>query len=359
MAWNGLSGHDELVERFRESLKQGRLGSTYLFVGPPGVGKHAFALRLAQSLLCEASEDWRLDPCGKCPGCIQTLAGTHPDLHLVAKDPDRSFIPVAAFIGDEAHRMREGLCHWIGLKPFRGKRKIAIVDDADMLNEEGANCLLKTLEEPPPQSLLILVGTSAEQQLPTIRSRAQIVRFQPLPSETVAELLVRLDLVKDPAEARRIAEHSGGSLDAAAQLADPELWKFRAQLLSRLATDQLDAVKTAKTVATFVEEAGKDAPVRRQRARQVVGFAMDFYRELMRRLSGCEAAGDAELRAAAGRTAESWRGDAEMAAMCLERCLETLAHIDRNANQATLIDCWFDDLAGIVSGRNSMARSTS
>ena len=76
--------------------------------------------------------------------------------------------------------MREGLCHDIALKPFRGGRKIAIIDDADYLNQEGANCLLKTLEEPPEKSVIILIGTSQQRQLPTIRSRCQIVRFAPL-----------------------------------------------------------------------------------------------------------------------------------------------------------------------------------
>ncbi len=78
--------------------------------------------------------------------------------------------------------MREGLCHDIALKPFMGGRKVAIIDDADDLNEEGANCLLKTLEEPPPHSVLILIGTSAERQLPTIRSRARRFVFSRSPN---------------------------------------------------------------------------------------------------------------------------------------------------------------------------------
>ena len=99
------------------------------------------------------------------------------NLILIEKPADKSTIPLAAFLGDDSRRMREGLCHDIALKPFMGGRKVAIIDDADYLNEESANCLLKTLEEPPPNSLLILIGTSADKQLPTILSRSQIVPF--------------------------------------------------------------------------------------------------------------------------------------------------------------------------------------
>ena len=105
------------------------------------------------------------------------------------------------------------------MKPFLGGRRIAIIDDADFFNAEGANCLLKTLEEPPPQSVLILIGTSPARQLPTIRSRCQVIRFLPLPEETVARLLVAKALVTDVAEAARLARFSEGSLQQAIQVA--------------------------------------------------------------------------------------------------------------------------------------------
>ena len=122
--------------------------------------------------------------------------GTHPDVHLLARPADKAFIPVELFIGDKEHRMREGLCYDISLKPYSGRRKVAIIDDADYFNKEGANCLLKTLEEPPPKSVLILIGTSEQRQLPTIRSRCQVVRFRPLAESDVAEILVEQGLVR-------------------------------------------------------------------------------------------------------------------------------------------------------------------
>ncbi|MEX2186270.1 MAG: AAA family ATPase, partial [Pirellulales bacterium] len=166
MPWQGLQGHDEVADRFRRILARGRLASTFLFVGPDGIGKRTFAMKLAQALLCAERPEADLDPCGRCESCVQATAGTHPDILTIAKPAEKSELPVALFIGTKEKRMQEGLCHDLSLKPFFGRRRVAVIDDADYLNEEGANCLLKTLEEPPPRSLLILVGTSLERQLP-------------------------------------------------------------------------------------------------------------------------------------------------------------------------------------------------
>src|SRR5262249_16407934 len=154
------------------------------------------------------------------------------------------------------------------LKPFMGGRKIAIIDDADALGDECANALLKTLEEPPPRSVLILIGTSPDKQLPTIRSRCQTIRFGPLETETVARILVSSGLVADEAEARRAAEFSAGSIMRAIELADDDLWTFRQALLRSLAGGTFDSVSLAREMVAFVEAAGKDAPPRRARARQ-------------------------------------------------------------------------------------------
>src|SRR5262245_11636097 len=215
MAWQNIRGHDAIVAKFRRALSKVRLASTFLFVGPAGIGKKAFAFKLAQGLLCERVPEAKLDPCGECPSCHQVLSLNHPDVDLVSKPADKAFIPLEQLIGDAEHRMREGLCYNIALKPYSGRRKVAIIDDADYLNKEGANCLLKTLEEPPPQSLLILIGTSEQRQLPTIRSRCQIVRFAPLSEADVAELLVERSFC-DAAQARTAATHSEGSLERAA-----------------------------------------------------------------------------------------------------------------------------------------------
>ncbi len=348
--WHGIYGHDDVVERFRRALANGRLASSFLFAGPAGVGKRTFALKLAQALLCRQRPEAALDPCGTCPSCAQVAAGTHPDLDQLAKPEGKSFIPLELLIGDADHRRREGLCHNISLKPSMGGRKVAVIDDADYLNAEGANALLKTLEEPPPKSVLILIGTSAAKQLPTIRSRCQLVRFQPLPTDVVAELLASKSLVPDAAAAPRLAQYSEGSIQRAVELADPELWTFRNALYERLSASPLDSVGLAGSIAAFVNEAGKEAPARRARFRQVVAFAAEFHRQLLRLQCDAPASEDRELETHVRRAMQNGQTNPRSAAARLDRSLDAAAQIDRNANQSTLIECWVDDLAATAEG---------
>lgn len=347
MAWQGIEGHDHLVERFRSALQRGRMAGSFLFVGPAGIGKHTFALKLAQTLLCETRPETDLDPCGACAACTQVAADSHPDLLTVSKPPDRAFIPLDLFIGDKDHRMREGLCHDISLKPFMGNRKVAVIDDADFMNAEGANSLLKTLEEPPPRSVLILVGTTPAKQLPTIRSRCRIIRFDPLAEDVVADLLLRGGHVSDRSEARRLAQLAEGSVGRALQMTGGGLVEFRGRLLAALSRPTLESVRLAEAVQALVEEAGKEAPRRRARFHQVLDTAVDFYRHLLRTLSGGLTTDDPEMAQYVQMAAGQLPGGAETAAACIDHCLETGESIDRNVHPTNLIEFWADRLADI------------
>src|SRR5687768_4408868 len=107
MTWQEIRGHDAVVGKFRRALAKGRLASTFLFVGMPGIGKRTFALKLAQGLLCERVAEEKLQPCGECPSCHQVMSLNHPDVALVQKPADKAFIPLELLIGDTEHRMRE------------------------------------------------------------------------------------------------------------------------------------------------------------------------------------------------------------------------------------------------------------
>jgi DNA polymerase-3 subunit delta' len=340
-----IIGHDAVFERFRRALRRGRLASTFLFVGPAGIGKRLTAFRIAQSLLCETFPETALQACGECPSCLLFQAGTHPDFTVIQKPADRATIPVELFVGDREERMQAGLCHAISLKPFRGGRKIAVIDDADYLNVEGANCLLKTLEEPPPRSLLILIGTSEQKQLPTIRSRCQTVRFRPFATEELAQLIVAQGIVESPAEASTLAELANGSLQRARDLADGELRDFRIKLLKELPPASWATLALAKELVKCVEGAGKEAAAKRGRFRLLIGFATDFYEQLMNGLVGAPMAGDKPLRAAVQAGLRAWPGTAETAADCLDTCLTMEGYIDQNANLGTLAECWLDELS--------------
>ena len=306
MAWQGIEGHDAIVERFRHSLSSGRLGSTFLFVGPAGIGKRTFASKLAQSLLCTSSAEEALDPCGTCAACRQVLAESHPDLELVRKPAGKSFIPIELLIGDKGHRMREGLCARIAMKPSAGGRRVAMIDDADDLNQEGANCLLKTLEEPPPRSVLILIGTSLQRQLPTIRSRCQLVNFRRLDDDVLGKLILSTGISSDPQAAACLASVSGGSLATAAALSDPSWAEFRLSLYEFLATTDWIASQQARVISQFVDEAGKEAGPRRQRLRLAIELVTEFYRQTLRACIGSQPTGDQPMIAAAGQLAAVW-----------------------------------------------------
>jgi DNA polymerase-3 subunit delta' len=336
MTWQGIRGQDEVVERFRTALHNGRLASTFLFVGPEGCGKRSLALKLAQALLCERVAEEHLAPCGECPACKQALAGSHPDIDVIAKPEDKSSIPLELLIGDKEHRMREGLCFRISLKPFSGRRKIAIIDDADYLFHEGANCLLKTLEEPPPKSVLILLGTSEQRQLPTIRSRCQVIRFQPLAAEDVAAILLAEQCTDDLALAQRAAAMAGGSVSAASRFLDPELGDFHTELLQTLGQTLLQPAALVKLVQTFVDGAGKESSAKKLRLKDALTTASEFFREAMLVNSGLN------LRATG---VQAWSQGPEVAGRGIELCFDAIAAAEANASVANVLEWWADELS--------------
>lgn len=343
--WLDIRGHDQVAERFRRALARGRLASTYLFVGPSGVGKRTFALKLAQSLMCLESADAKLAPCGKCASCLLFAVGNHPDLLLVSKPADKSSLPIELFIGKGDKRNQEGLCHDISLRPMVSRRRVAIIDDADDFNEASANCLLKTLEEPPPRSLIILLGTTLAKQLPTIRSRAQVVRFAPLSNNDVASILQERRFVANGAAVQELAKRSGGSVQTALAAQDGALWQFRAELMKQLSAPHLNSVGLATAVNEFVNDAGKDAPPRRARLRHVIGFAAELYRAALHSLLGAPETADHDhsLTHAQDRLLTA-RITTDRAVQALQSCLAAEEHLLRNANQATLIQWWLADL---------------
>ena len=365
MSWDEILGHQSALDRFKRTVDRRRLASTYLFVGPEGVGKRTFALKLAQSLLCDSNPESKLEPCGQCPSCQQVRAKSHPDLILISKPKDKAFIPVETFIGDKEHRRQQGLCHEIGLKPFGGGRKVAIIDDADFLNLEGANSLLKTLEEPPPKSLLILIGTSQHRQLSTIVSRSQIVRFSQLSSQQVCSILQRPGVLEsEDLDAEKLAASSGGSVATAIRLSDPETFEFRGSFFSQLANRDPAEDDFAASVIAFVDAVGKDAAKKRLRLVMVGDFAIAFYRQWCQQLVGAQAeqeTGDLTIARYVEDGIEPWVGSGAdtgsmIAAQCIERTTEKQTQVLRNAGTANVVDAWLRDLGRI--NRNTFSSAS-
>lgn len=347
MNWLGLQGHDEIINQFQERIRRDRLGSSFLFVGPDGVGKRTFARRLAMTLLCPSGLE-SFAACGACPACLQVESGNHPDVLVVSRPSDRTVIPIDAFVGDREHRMREGLCPWIAVKPSEGSRRIAIIDDADDMSEEGANALLKTLEEPPPRSVLILIGSSAQAQLPTIRSRCQLVTFRPLQTEVIAEILKSQGM--DQSQANRLAPLSQGSLAAARILADPGILEFRPEWYRLLVDVRGNDLDRTKTVQEFVESGGKETGARRQRLGVILNLTLEFFDYCLHTYLGDNRVADATLAEAAEGFLREWPWGDEGLVACLDRTFLAQRHLESNANVPTNLEAWLDDLMRIARG---------
>jgi DNA polymerase-3 subunit delta' len=198
-------GQEEAIGMLREGFGRARLHHSLLFVGPRGVGKHTTARALAGALLCERGG---ADACGECVPCRRVIAGTHPDLASMELPDARRELSI-----DQVRLMQGAL----GRRPIAGTRRVVIVDDAETLSEAAQNAFLKTLEEPPPESFLILVSATGSALRPTVRSRCQRVTFRPLDAATLERVLI--ERFEKPAdEARELADHAEGSLGRALSL---------------------------------------------------------------------------------------------------------------------------------------------
>jgi DNA polymerase-3 subunit delta' len=256
MPLSSIQGQRRAVERLTATLAKGTVHHAYLFHGPDGVGKELTARALAQALLCPEAPQ---EGCGQCSTCTRIEHFAHPDVTFVAPEEEliaRKMAGRSDFTGtpsrdikvEQVRRLQERLV----LRALEGKRKVAIVARAHHLNPSAQNAFLKTLEEPPDETTLILITERPEMLLPTLRSRMSKVAFEPLSLELIAQRLTDLRGVSDEV-ARRIAALSGGSLSAALAM-DTESLDRRAHFIQ-----QFEAAARSPTVGlalAFAQEAG-------------------------------------------------------------------------------------------------------
>ena len=277
MTWQNIRGHDDVRRQLDSAHARGRLGHAFLLAGPPGVGKRLFATEFAKALLCE-NPPAALTACGRCPACQQVAANSHPDFTVARTPEDKHELPVEV--------VRQ-FCRKLGLKPSRGRRSVGIVEDADDFNEESANCFLKTLEEPAPGSVLLLLTTGTERQLPTILSRCQVLRFHPLPPDEMRAVLADHG-VADPATLERLVRLGNGCPGQALALNDDGLWQFREVAVQLIASAKPDPVGFAIKWMEFIDQAGKESAAQRARASLVIRLLMDFLQTTLRTALGSE-----------------------------------------------------------------------
>jgi DNA polymerase-3 subunit delta' len=212
--WN-IVGHEHIIDILRRTLAAQQVRHAYLFTGPPHIGKSLLAQRLAQALLCTGGPDPHVspqEPCNHCLSCRKVLHGNHPDIHVIAKAIDKQFIvieQVRALQSDASRRTLEG------------RRNIFIIENAHEMNVQAANCILKTLEEPEPDVVILLTVPDAGLLIPTILSRVQLLSMQLLKTQQIKDALVQQWEV-DPAEAALIASLSAGRLGWAVEASEDE-----------------------------------------------------------------------------------------------------------------------------------------
>ncbi|MBM4462447.1 MAG: DNA polymerase III subunit delta' [Chloroflexi bacterium] len=217
----GQSRATTLLER---SIKAGQLSHAYLFVGPPHVGKFTLALGLAQAVNCQASDV----PCGECTSCRRIAGGKHSDIYVIGVLSGEGKKEISI---DQVKEMQSAA----SLPPYEGRHKVFIFDKAELLSQEAANRLLKTLEEPSPRVLIILLTSRESEVLPTVVSRCQRVELRPLPITLIKETLAERYSI-DNQKAELLARVSGGCLGwALLALQEEALLKTRDQRLANMA----------------------------------------------------------------------------------------------------------------------------
>jgi len=222
MPFSELIGQERALGALRSALARGALHHAYLFGGPEGVGKATAARLLAQSVNCEAAEADR--PCGACGPCRKIARGTHPDVFHLAEErvmakagrwePKGGRTPSKDIVVDQ---VRDLVDHRLSLRRFEGRRRVVVIDPADAMNAQAQNAILKTLEEPPDDTTLVLVASNPDALLPTIRSRCARVPFAPLADAVIAERLAADGV--PPGEIPLVCALAGGSLSRAAEVA--------------------------------------------------------------------------------------------------------------------------------------------
>jgi len=179
MIFDKIIGHERQKKILVRAIERRKIAHAYLFSGTEGVGKKLLAIAFAKALLCETK-----DSCGQCPACLKVDNNNHPDIHTL--DNNGEAIKV-----EQIRALQKKL----SLRPLEGTRKVSIIDDAEQLTTGAANALLKTLEEPQPGTLIILLSHQPEKLLTTIRSRCQHLPFSRIPKQTLASFLAhKLDL---------------------------------------------------------------------------------------------------------------------------------------------------------------------
>jgi DNA polymerase-3 subunit delta' len=319
-------GHVRVQTLLRQAVTAGRVPQTLLFAGPEGVGKHSMAIALAQALNCSQPREGVA--CGACRPCARIAAGTFSDV-IEIDNGDTASISIKA--------IRERVLDLVGYRPFEGRRRVFIIDPADALGLPAQDALLKTLEEPPPTAVLILISSYADSLRPTILSRCRRVRFGALTEAEVAQVL-RDRHGMDAASALDRAALAGGSAAQALALDGGVLADDRNAALDLLRAASSAGVAGKLKVAAAVTKHGT-----KRREREALGMRLAHISTLLRDLGVLASAGagpaalvNAEREGDLRAVARAFPPDRLIAAFALVARAQSA--LDRNASPKIVAD---------------------
>lgn len=230
---NPIIGYQNIITQLQNAVASERVAGAYLFTGQQGIGKETVALHFANLILCEEPSEGST-PCAECRACRKIKSSNHPDLRIIRPDGAQMKI-------DQIRELqREIIYH-----PLEGKRKIYILANTERMNDSAANALLKTLEEPPAASTLILLTENLKSMLPTIRSRCQILTFNTLPTEELTIALVERFSI-DTQTASDAAILSRGVVGKAITLIEKDMTESETVPEILMETDTLAAFRLAE-----------------------------------------------------------------------------------------------------------------
>ncbi|GFE61062.1 DNA polymerase III subunit delta' [Geobacter sp. AOG2] len=316
MPFADIVGHEQVVEVFRRALRSGKTSHSYLFEGPSGCGRKTTAQALVQAIFCSERED---DACGVCPSCRKVAAGSHADIHYI--EPDGQFIKI--------EQVRE-LQRDLSLRPYEAPRKACIIESAERFNPAAGNSLLKTLEEPPGNAIIILLTENAGMLLPTIRSRCQAIRFSPLSPENIRLLLERRGMTPETAEL--LAPVAEGSIQRALELDNEALGNRQEILLTRLSGLDRNNIAT-------IFDASEELGASRDETLETLDMLISFMRDIAHLAAGSAAIVNATVRPALEGFAAKW--PLQRTLQILDDILETRRAVQRNANSKLALDRLF------------------
>lgn len=346
-------------------LSSDRVPHAIIFCGPSGVGKAMTARQLAKVLLCDAPKKGRArqaapEPCNSCDQCRHVDRDSHPDLMWFRRPAGRAEFPINVVTRRDDSPDGQTINESAQLTAMQARSRVTIIEDAEQMNEEAANAFLKTFEEAPEGTYLILLVTGLDRLLPTIRSRGRLIRFAALPDEFVAELL-RRDADLSAADARTLARFAEGSMERAASLARSEFLKLHGEVMAALPNlnrsaalalaDAIEAWAAEQAESEAQLEAGESATSKaKQRAtvekntlrRVYLKRALSMLGSVLQDalLTGLGVPGDTLRNAAAGafvrRLAAAVPHDRLRKGV--ERFIEYETYVDRNVHTQLLVE---------------------